>query len=851
MKHHPLLLRVLIVGLHLCVFTFAQAQSFRQPSAAEIKLKLKKLNVLGTVLYVAAHPDDENTRSIGYFANERMMYSGYLSMTRGDGGQNLIGSEIRDELGLIRTQELLAARRIDGGIQFFTRANDFGFSKSATETLTIWDKPSILSDVVRVIRQFKPDVIITRFPPDERAGHGHHTSSAMLALEAFDIANDASRYPELAPYGTWQPKRIYINTGRWWNQTINEKTPGVVTVDMGGYNALLGESYSELAARSRTMHKSQGFGSQGRRGEAPEYFEYGKGDKAEKDLFDGINTSWTRVKGGEKIQPLVDKLIRNFNEDKPAESVSDLVALRKQLLLLEDGIWKSRKLAETDQLIQACLGLFADATADHYYAAPGQSLISSVEVINRSAVPVQLERISAPVLGYDSAANISLGNNRLFTFKGKRVLSAQASFSSPYWLRKKHQDGLFVVEDPALIGTPQNKPAVEVSYTFNVLGERIEVKSPLLYKWTDPVKGELWRPFEITPPVFVNLPKAVYVFGESQPKEIQVTLRPASGETVSGIVRLEVPEGWQFDPEEATFALSGKSKEQVITFKVTPPAGESLGTLKAEVVVNGIAYSQSLQQVDYDHIPMQTMMPAAEAKLVRIAIEKRGHRIGYIRGAGDEIPEALQNMGFQVIELKDEDITAAHLSGLDAVVLGIRTFNTNERIGNLMPAVLDYAKAGGTVVVQYNTNFGFDMTHLAPYPLTLSRDRVTEENSEMRILLPEHPALTTPNKITAKDFEGWVQERGLYYPSRWDANYQAPLSANDTGESPKDGGLLVAKFGKGYYVYTGLSFFRELPEGVPGAYRLFANLVSLKEPEPVVMASPEPQGKKSKKKAKR
>ncbi|MFM8833878.1 MAG: PIG-L family deacetylase, partial [Cytophagales bacterium] len=384
---------------------------------------MRKLNFLGSVLYVAAHPDDENTRAIAYLANDRLAATAYLSMTRGDGGQNLIGPEIRDLLGLIRTQELLAARRIDGGQQFFTRANDFGFSKNAKETFEIWNKPEILSDVVRVIRQFQPDVILTRFPPDERAGHGHHTASAVLAQEAFDLTNDPNQFPDqVKEFGTWQAKRLYTNTGRWWNQTINEKTPGILTMNVGTYNALLGKSYSEIAAESRTQHKSQGFGSPGRRGDALEFFEYVKGEHHTNDVFDNINTSWTRLKGGEKIPTMINNLLSDYREEKPAASIGALLNIRKEIELLDPSVWRDRKIKEVNQLIQDCAGLFVEVQADNFYVSPGQQLVATVEVINRSTADVRLVSVSAKELTWDSTMNLSLNNNVPLNFKSKRKL---------------------------------------------------------------------------------------------------------------------------------------------------------------------------------------------------------------------------------------------------------------------------------------------------------------------------------------------------------------------------------------------------------------------------------------------
>ena len=802
----------------------------KQPDAAAIKLQLKKLTFLGSVLYVAAHPDDENTRAIAFFANDKLATTAYLSMTRGDGGQNLIGSEIRDQLGLIRTQELLSARQIDGGLQYFTRANDFGFSKRVTETFDIWNKDEILSDVVRIMREFKPDVILTRFPPDERAGHGHHTGSAVLAQEAFDLTNN----PEFAPdqvkdFGTWQSKRLYTNTGRWWNQTINENTPGIVAVDLGTYNNLLGKSYSEIAADSRTQHKSQGFGSPGRRGEALEFFEYAKGEKAQKDFFEGINTSWTLVKGGERVQPLLDKAIKEFDEEKPFNSVSLLLQIRKEITSLESSVWKERKLVDVNRLIQDCLGLFVEVTSNNYWVAPGQPVTCSFEIINRSSIDVKLEAIKSYELSMDTSAIINLVNNKPQIFKSKKSLLSTLDYSDQYWLSAEHGIGIFNVSNKDLIGKPENDPAATFMLSFLVNGERLEIRSPLLYKWTDPVKGELWRPFEIVPPVFVNLTERVLLFKDQNPKDVFVLLKSSADKNLSGQLKLSLPMGWRSEPTAQPFDLTKRGEEKTLSFKVYPSKEEMSSSLTAVAEIDGKLFDLSVQTISYDHIPTQTLLPKASSKIVRVDLKKEGGLIGYIKGAGDDIPAALRNMGYEVWEMKNEEVTAENLKKVDAVVLGIRTLNTNDRVRYFMPDLLNYVKAGGTMIVQYNTNndFEIDKDKFSPFPLNISRDRVTEENSEVRILKPDHVVMNYPNKITTKDFEGWIQERGLYFPDTWDANFEAILSTNDTGEKARDGSLLVAKYGEGHYVYTGLSFFRELPEGVGGAYKLFANLASL------------------------
>lgn len=804
------------------------SQSYQQPSAAQIKLKLEKLNFLGSVLYVAAHPDDENTRIITYLANDRLAATAYLSLTRGDGGQNLIGAEISDLLGVIRTQELLAARRIDGGQQLFTRANDFGFSKSADEAFQIWGKDNILSDVVKVFRQYQPDVIITRFPPDERAGHGHHWASAILAAEAFDAATKADVYPDqVKEFGTWQVKRLYTNTGRWWNRDINENTPGIMPLDVGGYNTLLGKSYTEISALSSSQHKSQGWGRRGERGTTLEFLEHTKGKKAEKNIFDEIDTSWLRIKGGEKIKPLVEKVITDFNSENPSASVPQLLLIRKEIDALPASVWRSRKLQETEQLIQDCLGLFIEATAIHYQGTPGEKIKTFIEVVNRGEADVKLKDISSAIFQWDTLYTSSLATNKLYQVRSNLRVHPGADYSSPYWLEEAHDIGLFKVKKPELIGLPENPAAAEFTFNFSVNGESLTLRRPLIYKWVDPVKGELWRPFEIVPPVFVNPAEKVMIFNSAEPREVSVIIKSAVEKIAKGTLSLELPQGWRSEPASLPFELAKRDEEQTKTFLVYPSAGESTGTITAVADFEVKKYNRALLLISYDHIPTQTLMPKAEITVVRMELKKEGNLIGYIKGAGDEVPAALRNMGYDVWEMKDEEVTASNLKKVDAVVMGIRALNVNRRIRYFMNDLLAYVNEGGTLVVQYNINFDFGKEKFAPYPMKLSRDRVTEENAEVRILKPKHEVLNTPNKITAKDFTGWVQERGLYFANEWDPAFETILSMNDKGETAKEGSLLIAKYGKGHYVYTGLSFFRELPEGVTGAYKLFANLVSL------------------------
>lgn len=820
MKKITILLIIVVTGLSL------RAQQVDQRNAAEIYHNLRKLNFLGSVLFVAAHPDDENTRVITYLANGQLAETAYLAMTRGDGGQNLIGPEIRDQLGLIRTQELLAARRIDGGKQFFTRANDFGFSKSADETFRIWGKDEILSDVVRVYRQYQPDVVITRFPPDERAGHGHHTASAVLAIEAYDLSGNATVYPDqVASLGTWQPKRLMTNTGRFFNNNAGLE-PGTIQVDVGGFDPLLGSSYTEIASESRSQHKSQGFGSAGARGSATEFLEYVKGAEVTTGIFDGVNTTWSRVKGGEKIQPLVDRALKEFDISHPEKSVSTLLQIRKGIIALEPGVWKDRKLAEVNSLIEDCLGLYLHAAANNYWTAPGEKVTVDFEFVNRLGDNVALESITADKISIDTTVAIVLKHNERVSLRKTATVDSKSSYSDPYWLKEPHGVGTFTVSDKNLIGKPENDPAVQVTFALRIDGEPFVTTRPLLYRWTDRVKGELIRPFEIMPPVLVNT-SGVLIFSDNNPKPIEVVLSSASNGHVAGTLRLELPAGWRSEPAAADFEIAARGGEVRKSFVVYPSRNESSGMLKAIATVNGKSYDKALQEISYDHFPAQTLLHPAQTKVVRLDLKENAGTIGYIEGAGDDTPASLRNMGYDVVVLKNENVTTENLDRFKAIVMGIRVLNVNERIPFIMPALLDYVKRGGTLVMQYNTSLRMDSKVYAPYAINISRDRTTEEDAVVKILKPEHPALNYPNKITTKDFEGWVQELGLYYPSQWAPEYEALLSMADTGEDPVSGSLLVARYGEGYYVYTGLSFFRELPEGVPGAYRLFANLVSL------------------------
>ncbi len=829
-----IMIRIIYITTLLLVSATTWSQQPEKLNSAEIYHEIQKLQFLGSALYVAAHPDDENTRLIAYLANELKANTAYLSLTRGGGGQNLIGTELADQLGVLRTQELLAARRTDGGQQMFSRAIDFGYSKHPDETLSIWNKDKVLSDVVWAIRKHKPDIIVNRF--DHRTPgrtHGHHTSSAMLSVEAFDIVNNKRTYPDQLDFvEPWQPKRMFFNTS-WWFYGSRDKfaeadKSNLMSLDVGTYYPVLGKSNNEIAAASRSMHKCQGFGSTGTRGSELEYLEIIKGDMPadKQNLFAGINTTWTRVKGGEEIGKHLEKIEQEFNLANPAASVSDLMTVRDMISKLEDGHWKSIKLADLDQVIKACLGLYAEVKTEDHSAIPGQTVNIEIEALNRSDVPVHFNSLTFISAMGDTIINTSLTENEGLKLFKQLTIPADATVSSPYWLKEKSSLGIYTVEDRSLIGLPENSASVHATFAFDVDGREFPLTVPVVFKKNDPVDGEVYQPFNIVPEASVSLSDKVYIFNSSEPKSIKVSVK-AHKDNLEGKLELCHPSDWSVSPESVDISLANKGMDQTIEFILTPPDTQSVQFIVPLLTVGEAAYTNDLLIVDYNHIPMQATVKDASSRVVRLEIEKKGERVGYIMGAGDEVHTGLKQIGYDVDLITPQQISADILHQYDAIVTGIRAYNTLDDIKFKQDILLEYVENGGNLIIQYNTSRRFNLPNIGPYPLKLSRDRVTDETAEIRFLAKDHPVLNTPNKITEADFDHWVQERGLYFPGEWDEAYTPIFSMNDKGEDEKHGSMLIAQYGKGNYIYTGISFFREIPFGVPGAYRLLANMISL------------------------
>lgn len=814
-------------------------------SSGEMLEQLRKLQVLGKVLYLAAHPDDENTRMLAWLAREKKMETAYLSLTRGDGGQNLIGKEVREGLGLIRTQELLAARRLDGAQQFFTRANDFGYSKNPEETFTKWDRDSLLADVVWVIRKFQPDVIITRFNPEPSPTHGHHTASAQLALEAFAAAADPQRFPEqLSHLKPWQAHSIYWNTSWWFYGREDFDKTGFLPVDVGSYNAVLGTGYGEIASASRSMHKSQGFGAARQRGEEVEYLQPMAGETSVVDLFEGLQTNWQRVPGGAAVQKILQQSEKLFDASAPWKMLPTLLHARTVMTALADGPWKTLKLEQLESLLLHAAGVWHEWAADKYSYVAGDSMLMNFRSIVRHPIEVQLERLDMQSLsmyassettpyGYEPMAQnaevLKLPFNRLLEVKRRLPVPNSVPESTPFWLQEPG-NGFFALPDVRWVGYAENPAAFSAVASYRIkVGKQwhpVRAVVPAYYRWTDPADSERYRPIEILHPAYLKIEKDNYL-SAGEAVEVKV-LVSAMADVAAAEVRLELPTGWFAEPAQVSVQQLKAGSEQMLSFWVQPGKATGSGRVKAVIDIAGMAYERSLQRINYPHLPISLITPLAEAKLLNLDMRREKKLIGYLPGAGDDIPAALEALGYAVEVIAPEQCQLDNLKRYESIVAGVRIANIEGRIESKMPVLMAYVEQGGTLIFQYNTSQALKNTDLGPFPFKLGRDRVTVEEAAVTMLQPEHPLLSHPYKISGSDFDGWVQERGLYFPASWDSAYTPLLRMNDPGEKPLDGALLYARHGKGVYIYSGLSWFRQLPAGVPGAYRLFVNMIEAK-----------------------
>lgn len=826
----PVILLQSVILLTLCSGSgFAQ----RDLAGAEaIKDSLSRLNGTGSVLMIAAHPDDENNPLIAYLARGRKLRTGYLALTRGEGGQNLIGPEKGDLLGLVRTQELLRARLVDGGEQFFSRAIDFGFSKTADETLSKWGRDEVLGDVVWVIRKFRPDVIILRFSGTPRDGHGQHQASAILAKEAFTAAADANRFPEQLKYvRPWQTKRILWNVFSFnaQQQKEAEALQGKLPVDVGEYDPVLGYSYRQIGAMSRSMHRSQGQGTPEERGTAMQYMITVAGGAAKTDFLDGVDTTWNRFPGGAELGRILAEAAKTFVPEHPENTVPLLVSARKLMTKVDPD-----RVSELDEAIASCAGLWADVSAEKNTVVRGSEV--KVQFTSVVRTPARVRLLSEALLGDGEIPKRELGKALSLNVPEREQFQwsvpATQPYTEKYWLAEPHSKPLYTVAGPRMIGMPDSPPVMTGEFVFEIAGERVVLHRPMLQRYVDRGRGELTRPVVVVPKVSVSFGEEAVVFPDTQSRRVEVAL-VANAPNIKGEIALDAPAGWEVQPKSESFALASAGEQANASFQVTPPAKEDTQRVQAVATVAGERISAGMVTISYPHFPQQNTFPRAEASLVRTDIHSLAKNIGYVMGVGDEVPQAMQKLGWTVTLLDSEALARGDLSHFDAVVTGICAFNVRPDLRANVPRLREYVQAGGTMVAQYNgvggspctTNMQ-DLEHVGPYPMKFSDARVTNEDAPVAFPKPQSPLLHVPNEITEKDFSGWIQERGLKFAVEWDPHYQPLFEMHDPGEKPLLGSTLVTKYGKGAYVFTALAFFRELPAGVPGAYRIFANLLS-------------------------
>jgi LmbE family N-acetylglucosaminyl deacetylase len=828
---------MVVVGLFALCLAPASAQR-ELSGSAQARQSLDRLNVVGSVLMIAAHPDDENTALLAYLARGRKVRTGYLSLTRGEGGQNLIGAEQGDELGIIRTQELLAARRIDGAEQFFTRAIDFGFTKTPQECFEKWGHDKILSDVVWVIRRFRPDVVILRFSGTPRDGHGQHQASAILGREAYSAAADPKRFPEQLQWvQPWQAKRLMWNPGAFTKEQREEveKMPNRILVDPGDYDPVLGHSYAEIAGMSRSMHRSQGMGAAERKGSAKDYLITQSGPVATRDIFDGIDLSWNRIPGGAPVGQAMAEAAKTFDPENPDRTVPLLLKAEKSLATLHDPL-VALKQHELSEAIVLCTGLWLDAASDKFAVTPGGSLKFDTTALSRDHLAVQVKSVDiegiSPATTKDKFGGV-LPFNEPQVYALTTTIPEHQPLTQPYWLAEPKQGDTYTIPNQLDVGLAENPPLFEAHFHLRIESEDVEVVRPVAYRYIERAQGELTRPVVVEPPVALQWSQSAILFPNGSAKTIDLRVQ-ANVPKATGKVQIKTPPGWRISTGTGDFHLTAPGEQSEVSFELTPPASDAQGPLAATAQDGDQTVTTSMETINYPHIPPQVLFPPATAKLVRADVRLLAKNIGYVMGAGDEMPQALQQMGADVMLLSADDLAGGNLSRFDAIVTGVRAYNVRADLRANQGRLLDYVKNGGTLVVQYNVADGRNpfggetslLDNIGPYPITTGSDRVTVEEAPVQFLVPASPLLHQPNDITARDFEGWIQERGLYFASKWDAHYQPLFETHDPTEKPQTGVTLYTRYGKGAYVFTAFSWFRELPAGVPGAFRIFANLLS-------------------------
>ena len=847
----------------------AQVRHVYDRGAAGVLQRIQALRTTASVLLIGAHPDDEDSAFIARAARGDHARVAYLSLNRGEGGQNVIGPELYDSLGVIRTEELLQARALDGGKQFFTRAYDFGFSKTLAEASRLWGDQEVLRDMVRVIRKFRPLVVYSIFSGTPADGHGHHQLAGKLAPVAYRAAGDPAQFPELTAEGLrpWRPLKLY-------RAAEDDESPTAI-VETGQRDPLLGRSYAEIAAEGRSQHKSQAQGTEEVRGPVESdliLLDSAVGTKArETSVFEGIDTSLAAIASLAglpagalapqlaSLDEAAGKALNDFDIREPEKSVEDLAAvlnaIRTARAAVETVGGSPEARADADFLLagkeqeavlalQQASGTVVDAVSSTETAAPGESFSSTVRVFLSDP---SLTRITGVTLrtpegwGVQSVPAGQAARTRAGLFEIRETanredvfrltLPANAPPTQPYWLTAPRKGYLYTWPDGSAKGAPFDPPLITAEVQAVIGGAAVTLTQPLEYRYVDQARGELRRNVDVVPALTVSFdsPLEIVPLGAAgKPRRVVVRLQSNSRTAVSGDVTVGAPDGWKVSPPSLPFSLDRKGEHYALAFDVTPSTAASPGryTLNAVAASGARRFDLSMKTISYPHIQTHRLYAPAQALVQLVDLKVLPVKIGYIMGSGDLVPEALRRMGLDVTLLDEDALAAGDLSRYDVIVVGVRASEVRPDFVAANERLLDFVRAGGTLIVQYQQGV-YAAGKLPPFPVSAVGDRVTDESGPVKILVPDHPAFTTPNRISPKDFEGWVQDRNLYAFNSFDPRYVALLEAHDPGEPEQKGGEVYARLGKGNYVYTAYAWFRQLPAGVPGAYRLFANLVSL------------------------
>lgn len=848
----------------------AQVRPVYDMGAIGLGQALKRLQTTASVMHTGAHPDDEDSGLLAYLARHDSARTVYLSLTRGDGGQNVIGSELFESLGVIRTEELLQARRLDGGEQMFTRAMDYGFSKKLEEAKKFWDEKVILKDMVRAIRTVRPMVVISRFSGTPADGHGQHQFAGYLTPLAVKAAADPNQFPELIGdgYWPWRVKKLYVSRG--FSQTGSND--GFLTLNTGDYDSLIGRSYFEIAMEGRSQHRTQEQGVLQLRGRQTSALRLVESTvtKIEKEssVFDGVDISISGIAGltGNSEDPFKQKLtalqqtaelaLKNFEPLTPQKIVPTLVKGYQQAV---DAEWSTRnpdskrllkvKQAEFVKAIMMAGGIVVDALNDTETMVPGESTNVAVRVFAPESAGVKVKGIKLRTPnGWTTETSSEPQPQPGSAFRPRREDGIAASFfkvvsgasnkaTEPYWLESQRQGALFDWDhvDKQVLGQPFQPPLISAEAILEIDGVEIPVEKEVEYRYADDVRGEIRRRVDLVPELSVSLDQKLLILQQSskpQTRRIVMTVTNNSAKPIhisSAGLNIVGPEqiDWKYSADSRAFELKTKGEKKSVALDVTIPPKTKPGSyyLYAQVMVGEGLFTQEMNTIAYPHIQTHRFYTRAEAQVKVLDLKVAPVNVGYIMGSGDKVPEAIRRMGLNVTMLNDNDLASGNLAQFDCIVVGIRASQTRPDFVANNNRLLDYVKNGGTLIVQYQQG-DYTQRNLTPFPAKIG-PRVVDENAKISILQPNHPVFNYPNKIGDDDWKDWVQERNLYCFTEFDKQYVPLLESHDEGEPASDGGMVYADIGKGRYVYTAYSWFRQLPAGNPGAYRIFANMLSL------------------------